>query len=402
MTVIDSYVEIDEILRSRDFRQGSHTESKPFFGDTLLLLDGDAHLGRRRLESRLFRRDALDYYETHALVPVVEQMLAEARQNRAADGTVRADLVPMMRAMLHRISAVVAGIDDVDIAERTERFSSLVEKLGEAATVEWSTRDHADVVREGLDVKQAFLEEFWIASAERRKHLAKEFSAGTVAQEELPRDVLMMMYLNWDDTWDEELPIRECTLFLVASTQTTSHSLPHLFLHLHDWFEEHPEDSEKRTDSEFLRLAAAESLRLHQPVPSLLRFANTDVTLSSGRRIPRGERVALAFTPANRETELFGDDAELFNPYREASDRKRPWGLTFGGGVHLCIGRPLVTGTSTRTDSDAAAGTDGTMVKIARALYESGLELDRDVLPKRNDTSFHDSYSSVPIVLTKL
>ena len=38
------YAEIDEILRSRSFRQGSHQESQPFFGRSLLTIDGDEQL----------------------------------------------------------------------------------------------------------------------------------------------------------------------------------------------------------------------------------------------------------------------------------------------------------------------------------------------------------------------
>ena len=70
--------------------------------------------------------------------------------------------------------------------------------------------------------------------------------------------------------------------------------------------------------SMFLRMAASESLRLHQPVPTLLRIALRDVTLSSGRKIAKDERVALFFVPANRETGVFGPDANEFNPYRVA------------------------------------------------------------------------------------
>ena len=51
-----TYAEIDEILRSRSFRQGSHQESQPFFGRTLLTIDGDEHFERRRLEAPCSRR----------------------------------------------------------------------------------------------------------------------------------------------------------------------------------------------------------------------------------------------------------------------------------------------------------------------------------------------------------
>ena len=54
-----TFAEVDEILRSKDFRQGSHQESQPFFGDSLLTSDHDQHFERRRLEAPLFRKAAL-------------------------------------------------------------------------------------------------------------------------------------------------------------------------------------------------------------------------------------------------------------------------------------------------------------------------------------------------------
>ena len=74
-----TYAEIDEILRSRSFRQGSHQESQPFFGRTLLTIDGDEHFERRRLEAPLFAKAALDYYEHSELIPLIGKTLQECR-----------------------------------------------------------------------------------------------------------------------------------------------------------------------------------------------------------------------------------------------------------------------------------------------------------------------------------
>ena len=57
------YKSVDEILKSKDFRQGSHQESQPFFGGSLLTIDHGEHFDRRRLEAPLFRKEALEYYE---------------------------------------------------------------------------------------------------------------------------------------------------------------------------------------------------------------------------------------------------------------------------------------------------------------------------------------------------
>ncbi|MGZ0217734.1 MAG: hypothetical protein ACKVIY_01745, partial [Acidimicrobiales bacterium] len=113
-----TYTEVDEILRSHDFRQGSHQESQPFFGDSLLTIDHDQHFQRRRLEAPLFSKAALEYYEREELVPLINQALAELKASRDDDGLVRADLCSLLRTMLARISAVTTGIDGVDTPER--------------------------------------------------------------------------------------------------------------------------------------------------------------------------------------------------------------------------------------------------------------------------------------------
>ena len=393
------YAEIDEILRSRSFRQGSHQESQPFFGRSLLTIDGDEHFERRRLEAPLFAKVALEYYEHVELIPLIAKTLEECRDDRGDDGVVRADLCVLLRTMLARIAAATTGIDGVDTPERTRAFREYVELLGTGATVEWSTEDHDEVIERILAVRDAFDREFFGPSVARRRELIERHRRGEIGDDELPVDLITMLYLHWNDDWDDGLPIREACLYLVAATQTTTHSVPHLIAHLDEWFESHPEDRAKVSDREFIKRAAHEALRLHLPSPALLRIANEDFVLTSGKKIAAGERVACLFTPANRDHAVFGADAGEFNPYREVGAVK-PWGLTFGGGQHICIGRTLVTGLSARTDNDE--GTDGTLVNIAGALYDAGVEIDPADPPTYTAASHHDAYGRFPILLTRL
>ena len=65
---------------------------------------------------------------------------------------------------------------------------------------------------------------------------------------------------------------------LTAAIQTTTHTLPHVIVHLEEGFSEHPEDREKAADPELVRKAAGASLRLHQTAPVKFRIAAKDVT----------------------------------------------------------------------------------------------------------------------------
>lgn len=398
MAQLTSYAEVSEVLRSPHFVQGSHRESRPFFADSLLVLDGRAHFDRRRMEARLFSREALVRYEKEVLQPAIDRSLTDAR----AGGDGRGDLPALTRRMLLEMTAQITGIDGVDTAEATSRFHWFLDKIGEGSTVEWSTRDHDEVIAEVLAVRERFVEEFYGASLERRRELVARHRAGELAADELPLDLLTLLVLDGDPDWDPLVPLREATLYLVAGTQTTTHAVPHVVNHLHGWFLSHPGDRGRTGDLEFLQRATYESLRLHLPAPSLLRIASQDVVLGSGRRVAQGERVALLFTPANRDPAVFGDDAGEFNLLRPVEPPVKPWGLAFGGGRHTCIGRQLVTGLSRTFDDlgDEERATAGMAVQILQALYAAGAEPDPDRAPAYRAVSHHDAFDSYPLVFT--
>ena len=400
---VDSYAEIDEILRSADFDQGSHFESRPVYGESLVTIDGPVHRQRRRTLMGMFTHEALHRNEREALAPAIERTLQALKATRGKDGLVRADLVPMLRGFFIGISASVTGVDGADEPVRRARLQALVAKLEAASGVEWSTRDQAEVLEEGILARRELIRDYLQPALDRRIALYKKVEAGEAAKSEMPSDLLSVLAQSGEDGHEGEDSYvwRECTLFLVAGTQTTSHALPHVLWHLDQWWIAHAEDRSRSTDVEFLRAAANESLRLHQPVPALLRIATRDVTLkSSGRTFREGERVALYFSSANREEALFGADVENFNPNRPFSRKPPPWGLTFGSGAHTCIGRALVTGLSRRYDD--ADPTKGTIVGVLSALFQAGAELDPDNPPVRNKDSYHDAFASMPLILRKL
>jgi cytochrome P450 len=401
---VHSYAEIQEVMRSPDFQQGGTPERFKFLGNSLLMTDGDEHLERKKRFSPLFSKEAMAYYEDHLLQPVIDEVMAELSVKRDEDGLVRGDFVPLIRMMLHRIGARVVGLDGVDTPARTERYRALISKLGEAATAQWTTRNLPELVQEGTDHMKMLVDEFLRPARDRRRDLVRRFNAGELTKDELPRDLLTAICLYGDDVRPGETEYdayvwRECLFFSLGATQTTTHTLPHVIIHITEWLRDHPEDAEKVRDPEFLRLAVAESLRLHQTAPIKFRIASKDVTLSTGRKITEGEMVALFAPPANQDEALFGPDAKSFNLYRETPPGMLPWGLTFGAGAHMCLGRSLVTGLQGRRGE---VGTEGTMVKILKVLYAYGVELDPDRRPRRTTVSYHDAYSTVPIILRKL
>jgi hypothetical protein len=171
--------------------------------------------------------------------------------------------------------------------------------------------------------------------------------------------------------------------------------------HLATWLQEHPEDRGRVDDPPFLNLAINESLRLHVPVPSLMRIATEDVELSSGRTISKGDLVAVMFGPANRDRSAFGEDADEFQPFRPVPARLRQWGMTFGSGDHTCLGRPLVTGLASR-GTESRRDVDGSMSRMIRALFAAGVRLDPENPPTTVAETKHDAYASMPVLLAAL
>jgi cytochrome P450 len=329
---------------------------------------------------------------------VIDRCLAELKDLRDADGIVRTDLVPLSWAMLHRISARVVGIDGVDDSESTQRFIASVRKIGEALTVEFTAKETDVVIEQGLAARAAFVEEFFEPSARRRQKIAEEVRTGRLSPDDVQLDLLTLLYLNWDDKWSQDLPLQETTVYIVGAAQTTANALPQFVMHLEGWLLKHPDHRRLvAEDPDFLRRAAGESLRFFIAAPARVRIATEEVVLrSTGRSIAAGQRVALYFRPANSDPDLFGPDADEFNPLRAA--KGAPWGLAFGGGAHACPGRPIVVGHG-EGDGD---GDDGTLVTITRALWQAGLELDSERPPVRDAGTHYDAYSSVPIRLLRI
>jgi hypothetical protein len=126
-------------------------------------------------------------------------------------------------------------------------------------------------------------------------------------------------------------------------------------------------------------------------------MATADVALSSGRRIRKGERVAMKHNVVDRDQTVFAADAEQFNPYRESNSEVKAYGLAFGAGSKACIARALVTASSGPADADL----DRIMVRILRSLYLHGLVADRSKQPVRA-LSAEERYDQFPVLFHEL
>ena len=126
-------------------------------------------------------------------------------------------------------------------------------------------------------------------------------------------------------------------LFAVVSggVDTTTALLANAFV----WLHRHPDTRRQLVEDPASRPAAREEfLRLFSPAPATARTTTRAVEVG-GVAIPRGERVLLSWTAANRDPGVFAepDDGRI--------ERDAHRHVAFGLGPHRCIGAPFARST---------------------------------------------------------
>jgi cytochrome P450 len=129
---------------------------------------------------------------------------------------------------------------------------------------------------------------------------------------------------------DEEI-VGFVGLLLLAGHITTTATLGNSVLS----FQENPEAvAEVRAEPGLLPAAIEEVLRVRTPFPRLARLTTVDAEVG-GVRIPAGQVVLLWLAAANRDGRVFAE------PHRFDIHRTPNPHLTFGHGIHFCLGAPL-------------------------------------------------------------
>jgi cytochrome P450 len=94
------------------------------------------------------------------------------------------------------------------------------------------------------------------------------------------------------------------------------------------------DQSRLRAEPGLIPTAVEEMLRVEPPVFAMPRVVAADVELH-GRSLRAGDRVLLYFVSGNRDADAFADADSCM------VDRRPNPHLTFGYGIHRCVGAPL-------------------------------------------------------------
>jgi cytochrome P450 len=149
-----------------------------------------------------------------------------------------------------------------------------------------------------------------------------------------PRDDLisgLAMVVDEGERLSEDELIGTCVLLLNAGHEATVNATGNGWWALF----RHPEQLERlRADHGLVPRAVEELLRYDTPLQMFERWVLEDVELH-GRRIARGSELGLLFGAANHDPEVFAEPGRL-----DVGRDPNPH-VTFGAGIHFCLGAPL-------------------------------------------------------------
>jgi hypothetical protein len=133
------------------------------------------------------------------------------------------------------------------------------------------------------------------------------------------------------DRLTEDELVTTCVLLLNAGHEATVNVSGNGLLALL----EHPSELRRlRTDPGLLPTAVEELMRYDSPLQLFERTATTDVEIG-GVIVEEGQKVAALLGAANRDPAVF-DQPDVLDVARTDNPH-----VTFGAGVHFCIGAPL-------------------------------------------------------------
>ncbi len=395
---LNTFRACEDALKNSDLKQALYDEGAIVMDRVLVTLHGEEHRTRRVLEMRVFRRDFFRRYEQEVIPEIFARVLQQFQQQASVD------VVEFGYRVMVYLAIAFAGIDTQD--ESTEEFDDLVRMLrmfGVAATLGQSNLDREATKLEIQRTLDEFDTRFFTPSAERRREAIKRFEAGEIGEDDLPMDVLTVLLRN-EDAIDiaRDLVLRETAFYFLAGAHTSVHSLGHIVDHLLTWCEEHPEDRARlASDTELLQHFVHESFRLHPSSPVSWRKALAPVSFLDGQSAETGDKVVVNLRDANRDASIFGDDAAEFLPERTVPPGIDRTGLTFGIGIHSCLGKNLAAGTLPRPGETISEDKRqlGTLTWIARGLLQAGMRKDPERQGELDRTIARETWQTYPVLL---
>ncbi|MGN6269072.1 MAG: cytochrome P450 [Sphingomonas sp.] len=154
-----------------------------------------------------------------------------------------------------------------------------------------------------------------------------------IGKEPTPDLISMMIHSDAMAHMDQYEFIGNLILLIVGGNDTTRNSMSAMAYGL-DRFPD--ERAKLEANPELIVNATQEIVRWQTPLAHMRRTATQDYELD-GQTIREGDKLALWYISANRDRDVFGDDADRIVVDRPNARRH----LAFGHGIHRCVGARL-------------------------------------------------------------
>lgn len=284
-------------------------EHEPFTtlnGNGLLDLEAPDHTRIRRLVSKAFTPRTVE-----RLTPTVQRLAGELVERLVAEGG--GDLIATVAEPLP--VAVIAEMLGIPAADR-----HLLRPWSADIVGMFELNPSEEAARRAVRASEEFSAYLRELIAERRKAPGEDLISALIAAH------------DEGDRLTEQEMVSTCVLLLNAGHEATVNTTGNGWWTLF----QHPEQlAELRAaPEELLPTAIEELLRFDTPLQMFERWVLDDIEVG-GTVIPRGSEVALLFGSANRDPERFPDPDRL-----DLSRADNPH-ITFGAGIHYCLGAPL-------------------------------------------------------------
>jgi cytochrome P450 len=298
-----------QLFSSEGFRpavQPAWLQQRNPVADSILMMDPPTHTRLRSLITRTFSASGVARLEPY-IRDSARAIVAGMLERRRVDFMESMALVLPSRAM-----SALLGLDPA-LAPRFKTWADAVTGVGIVPAEDMKRRTELT----------GYLDEL-------KHHLT---SVLELRQREPGNDVvtdLLQARAQGGSMSDDEL-LGYCVLLLVAGLETTYDLLGMSALTLTDnpdlW-------ARLKKERALIPKFVEEVLRFHAPSQSTIRTTTQETELG-GVRLPKGATLLVQFVSANRDESIF-PNAHRFELERTGSPH-----LTFGQGIHFCVGAPL-------------------------------------------------------------
>lgn len=317
--VIPHHKDITELLRDNDrlttekagslvaqFPPEYHAELRDldeYLARWLAFIDPPKHIRIRRLLQKGFTLEVLNSFRPR-VQEIVDRLLDKPLREGQMD--VVADFAYQLPV---RVVCAMLGVPEADHVRFMHWMDELAMFLGNAS----STVEVARYAKNALDALTDYFRDF---TTERRRHPGQDLMSILIAAEE-EGEVLS----------EEEL-YAQCVFFMFAGHETTSNLIGNGLLCL---LRNPDQMALLRREPALMDGMIEESLRYEGPMQYTFRMARHDFELF-GQPVKKRQVLVFVFGAGNRDPEIFTAPNQF-----DITRKKNPQ-LTFGYGLHHCIG----------------------------------------------------------------